>query len=185
MAGETMTDNNLRQLSSRCKRIKYLNISDTQIKWGTMMGCLPVWSSTMVDLNLPYYIEYILHISHRDLQDQLVRTRFVDMIKSMTDLKSLSINQYRTYSPDYQTRLNHTRLLQDIFPKLVINYDPFTDKGPAPSDPSSKFKARSTPYRQPRNAPKFLPSQETNQKEQPTCKIWRPKKSVPESMVKL
>ena len=155
MAGEVMTNNDLRQLSSRCKGIKYLNISDTQIKWGAIMDCLPTWKSTMVDLNLPCYIEYILHVSHRNLQDQLMMTGFINMIKSMTNLESMSINQYRAYSPDHQTRLNHTRLLQDIFPKLVINYDPFTDKGPALSDPSSKFKARSTPYRQPRNAPEF------------------------------
>merc|ERR1712008_284550 len=97
----------------------------------------------------------MLHTGHQHSQDQWVMTQFVGVIESMTNLESISINQYRDCSPNHQDRLNRTRLLQDVFPALVINYDPFTDKGPAPSDPSSKFKARSTPHKQPRNAPTF------------------------------
>ena len=119
------------------------------------MTCIPKWNSTMVDLNLPCYIEYVLYISPKH-RDQILRTEFIYIVKSMINLKSLSINQYKTNNPDYETRSKNTQRLQDICPKLVINYDPFTDKRPASSDPSTKFKTRSTPYKRPQNEPKFF-----------------------------
>ena len=155
MANENMTNTHLDELSSRCNRIKYLNISGTEVRWGNMMTCIPKWNSTMVDLNLPGYIEYVLHISPRH-QNQILRTEFIYIIESMINLKSLSINQYKTCNPDYRKRSQNTHRLQNIFPKLIINYDPFTNKGPASLDPSIKFKTRSTPYRRPQKDPKFF-----------------------------
>lgn len=94
IADELMMDTYYETLSSRCRKLQYLNILGTRIKWRTIITFIPTWNTTMVDLSLPYYMEYVLSITpeHPDLE---MKKKFTHMINSMKCLQLLSINQYR------------------------------------------------------------------------------------------
>ena len=129
--------------------MEYLTISGTKIKWRAIITFIPTWNNTMVDLTLPLYVEYVLYITteHPDLA---MKNEFMQMIGSMKSLQLLSINQYRIFCPVCSRQTEFTILLRELLPGLIINYNPFTTKGPAPLDPSSLFENMWTPYRIPK-----------------------------------
>ena len=73
------------------------------------------------------------------------REEFGTLIRSMLRLECLHIGHYRFEHTDVMYRRTTVRMLSGMFPKLLINPNPFGTLGPSTSDPGRKFKNKVRP----------------------------------------
>ena len=93
----------------------------------------------MRDLSLPEQLARQLKL-FSDFGPYERREEFGTLIKSMPRMERLHIGHYRFEHTDVMYRRTTVKMLSIMFPKLLINPNPFGTLGPSTSDPGRKFR---------------------------------------------
>ena len=139
LARERVRDKHVDALTLRCPNMKYINLSETKISYRIFPRIASRWRYSMRDLSLPEQLARQLKL-FSDFGPYERREEFGTLIKSMPRMERLHIGHYRFEHTDVMYRRTTVKMLSAMFPKLLINPNPFGTLGPSTSDPGRKFR---------------------------------------------
>ena len=145
LAREHIKDEHVDALTLRCPNMKYINLSETKISYGIFPRMASRWRYSMRDLSLPEQLARQLKL-FSDFGPYERRDEFATLIKSMPRMERLHIGHFRFEHTDVMYRRTTVKMLSAMFPKLLINPNPFGTLGPSTSDPGRKYKNNIRPY---------------------------------------
>ena len=139
LAREHIKDEHVDALTLRCPNMKYINLSETKISYGIFPRMASRWRYSMRDLSLPEQLARQLKL-FSDFGPYERRDEFATLIRSMPRMERLHIGHFRFEHTDVMYRRTTVKMLSAMFPKLLINPNPFGTLGPSTSDPGRKYK---------------------------------------------
>ena len=139
LARECIKDEHLDALTKRCPNMQYINLSETRISCRVFPKIATRWKYSMRDLSLPEQFARQLKL-FSDFGPFERREEFQTLVKSMPRMERLHVGHYRFHPTDVMHRRTTVKMLSGMFPKLLINSNPFGTLGPSSSDPGRKFK---------------------------------------------
>ena len=139
LARECIKDEHVDALTKRCPNMKYINLSETKISCRIFPKIATRWKYSMRDLSLPESFARQLKL-FSDFGPFERREEFQTLVSSMPRMERLHVGHYRFHLTDVMYRRTTVRMLSKMFPKLLINPNPFGTLGPSSSDPGRKFK---------------------------------------------
>ena len=139
LAREHVKNEHVDALTIRCPNIKYINLSETKISYEIFPRMVSRWRYSMRDLSLPEQIARQLKL-FSDFGPYERRDEFATLIKSMPRMERLHVGHFRFEHTDVMYRRTTVKMLSTMFPKLLINPNPFGTLGPSTSDPGRKYR---------------------------------------------
>ena len=139
LARERIKDEHVDSLTLRCPNMNYINLAKTRVSYRIVPHIASRWRYSMRDLSLPEQIARQLKL-FSDFGPYERREEFGTLIRSMPGMERLHVGNYRFELTDVMHRRTTVRMLSGMFPKLLINPNPFGTLGPLTSDPARKFK---------------------------------------------
>ena len=139
LARECIKDEHVDALTKRCPNMKYINLSETRVSCRVFPQIASRWKYSMRDLSLPEQFARQLKL-FSDFGPFERREEFQTLVNSMPRMERLHVGHYRFHLTDVMYRRTTVRMLSRMFPKLLINPNPFGTLGPSSSDPGRKFK---------------------------------------------
>ena len=139
LARECIKDEHVDALTKRCPNMRYINLSETRISYRIFPKIATRWKYSMRDLSLPESFARQLKL-FSDFGPFERREEFQTLVSSMPRMERLHVGHYRFHLTDVMYRRTTVRMLSKMFPKLLINPNPFGTLGPSTSDPGRKFK---------------------------------------------
>ena len=139
LARERIKDDQLSALIQRCPNMRYINLAETKISHLIFPHLTAGWRYSMRELILPEQFARQLKL-FSDFGPFERREQFQTLVISMPRLERLHIGHYRFEHTDVMYRRTTVKMLAEMFPKLLINPDPFGKLGTSDSDPARRFK---------------------------------------------
>ena len=122
-SGEKVKDEDIEDLAKNCKKLEYLNLTDTWVTLGAVQEIFRTWSKTLVDLSLPEEIGIILGLHEKETIGHDLKI-FAFKIQSMPNLQYLHIGD-----PYGSIKISYREKCKRIFENLGVNMDPIYDPG--------------------------------------------------------
>ena len=120
-SNEKVKDEDIEALAKNCKKLEYLNLTDTWVTLGAVQEIFRTWSKTLVDLSLPEEIGIILGLHEKETIGHDLKI-FAFKIQSMPNLQYLHIGD-----PYGSIKISYREKCKRIFENLGVNMDPIYD----------------------------------------------------------